>query len=135
MTNSQLIESILAIDMKGEPSTICPQGNENSRSSGSRIIGLFGGQKLAKKYRRWLQFEVVVLCLLMIIVWGLLTLPIIFYFHPLPVVSIRFNVHQWHCCWWQPTHQKPNNHIPFHFQENREAVVNRNETIMVLNGT
>ena len=66
-----------------------PQDNGNSSNSGSKVLG---DQKLAKKYRRWLQFEVAVLCVLMAVVWGLLTLPIIFYYHPAPVVSANLGL-------------------------------------------
>ena len=66
-------------------STPHPEGNKQSITS--KVSGLFGGDNLAVKYRRWLQFEVVALCVLMVIVWGLLTLPIIFYYLPVPAVS------------------------------------------------
>ena len=46
----------------------------------------FDGQAVLKKYKRRLRVEIVGLCVLMAIVWGLLTLPIIFYFSPTPVV-------------------------------------------------
>ncbi len=45
------------------------------------------GHGSLKKYQRWLRFELVGVCLLMAIVWGLLTLPIIFYYLPVAVVS------------------------------------------------
>lgn len=47
---------------------------------------LFGGKALLKKYQRWLRVEIVGICILMAIVWGLLSLPIVFYYIPVPVV-------------------------------------------------
>jgi hypothetical protein len=47
---------------------------------------LLGGEGLPKKYRIWLLLEVVVLCVLLIIVWGLLTIPVIIFFNT--VVSL-----------------------------------------------
>ena len=65
---------------------ISMEGKSTGSSSDSKVAGL-GGQNLAKPYQRWLQFEVVVLCFVMVIVWGLLMLPIVFFYHPIPVVS------------------------------------------------
>ena len=48
---------------------------------------LFGGQALVKKYQKWLRYEIVGLCILIAVVWGLLTLPIIFFYLPISVVS------------------------------------------------
>ena len=48
----------------------------------------FGGQVLLKKYMRRLQVEIVGLCVLMAIVWGLLTLPIVFFYRPVSVCEI-----------------------------------------------
>ena len=71
--------------MTEEANTPHPESDEHSTS---KVPGLFGGQNLTKMYRRWLQFEVIALCVLMVIVWGLLTIPIIFYYLPLPAVSV-----------------------------------------------
>ncbi len=42
-----------------------------------------------KKYQRWLRLELVGVCLLMAVVWALLTLPIIFYYLPVAVSILR----------------------------------------------
>ena len=47
-----------------------------------------GGRALVERYQRWLQYEVVGLGVLIVIVWALLTLPIIFFYLPLKVVSL-----------------------------------------------
>ena len=70
-------------DKAGVPSH--ESGNEKPASF---AIKEKGKDRLPKKYRRWLQFDIVLLTTLMVITWGLLTLPIVFYYHPLPVVSI-----------------------------------------------
>ena len=44
---------------------------------------------LLKKYQRRLNMELAGLCVLMGIVWGLLMLPIIFFYLPVAVVIIR----------------------------------------------
>ena len=61
------------------------EDKSSSNISDSKIAGLFGGQNLAKTYQKWLQLEVVALSFVMVIVWGLLMLPIVFYYHPIPV--------------------------------------------------
>ena len=43
------------------------------------------GQDQQRKYQRWLATELAGLCVLMAIVWGLLMLPIIFYYLPVDV--------------------------------------------------
>ena len=64
------------------------ENNANSTSSASSLrIKEKKEDQLEKKYRRWLQFDIILVVVLMIITWGLLTLPIIFYYHPIPVVS------------------------------------------------
>ena len=45
----------------------------------------FGGEDAERRYKLWLRAEIVGLCVLIVIVWGLLSLPIVFY--DLPVVS------------------------------------------------
>ena len=62
----------------------------NKSSDGANTHTPDSSQGLTKRYRIWLQFEVVLLCILMAVVWGLLSLPIIFYYHPIPVVSVSF---------------------------------------------
>ena len=60
---------------------------QNKKSKGAPSDVTFGGQALMKRYQKWLRVEIAGLCVLIIIVWGLLTLPIVFYYQPLPVVS------------------------------------------------
>ena len=64
------------------------EGQENAeRSSKKQEEGsTFDGQSLLRKYRRLLRVEVAGLCVLMVVVWGLLALPVVFYFLPLAVV-------------------------------------------------
>ena len=50
---------------------------------------LFGAHAILKKYKTKLRVEVVGLFALMVVVWGLLTLPIIFYFIPSSLVSVN----------------------------------------------
>ena len=49
--------------------------------------GNFDGQASQRKYQKWIKVELVALCVLMAIVWALLTLPIIFYYLPFELVS------------------------------------------------
>ena len=75
--------------MTEEASTTYPKVNAGPFST--KVTGLFGGENMAKKYRRWLQFEVVALCVLMVIVWGLLSIPIIIFYFP-PAVNATVSV-------------------------------------------
>ena len=47
--------------------------------------GKFSGENAERRYKLWLRAEIVGLCVLIVIVWGLLSLPIAFYY--IPVVS------------------------------------------------
>jgi hypothetical protein len=60
------------------------QGSHNCKSR--LLVWLLGGEDLPRKYRIWLLLEVVVLCVLMIVVWGLLTIPVVLVFSPLQVM-------------------------------------------------
>ena len=64
------------------------QLNEKQDPGDSKLKeDLFGGQALVKKYEKWLRYEVIGLCIVIVIVWGLLTLPVIFFYLPVSVVS------------------------------------------------
>ena len=41
-----------------------------------------GAEEIERRYKKWLRAEVVGLAVLIIIVWGLLLLPIVFYYLP-----------------------------------------------------
>lgn len=43
------------------------------------------GQAVLKKHKRRLRVVNVGLCVLMVIVWGLLTLPIVFFYNPISI--------------------------------------------------
>ena len=45
--------------------------------------------KLLKKYHRRLHVELAGLCILMAIVWGLLMLPVVFFYLPVQVVRLK----------------------------------------------
>ena len=66
-----------------------PEGGKPSTAAVAEERDMLGGQAVLKKYKRRLRVEIVGLCVLMAIVWGLLTLPIVFYFYPTPVVSMQ----------------------------------------------
>ena len=50
--------------------------------------GKLGGDEAERRYRLCLRAEIVGLCVVIVIVWGLLLLPIVFYHIPLASVSI-----------------------------------------------
>ena len=51
--------------------------------------GKYGSQEAAeRRYKLWLRAEIVGLCILILIVWGLLLLPIVFYHQPVVSRSI-----------------------------------------------
>ena len=60
-----------------------PQRNQKQEDSKSSTR--FGGGDLEHRYKLCLRAEIVGLCVLIVIVWGLMSLPIVFYH--LPVVS------------------------------------------------
>ena len=57
---------------------------ESSVSGGGKL----GGDEAERRYRLCLRAEIVGLCVVIVIVWGLLLLPIVFYHIPLASVSI-----------------------------------------------
>ena len=68
--------------MEGQENATTSERSSKKQEEGST----FDGQSLLRKYRRLLRVEVAVLCVLMVVVWGLLALPVVFYFLPLAVV-------------------------------------------------
>ena len=60
-----------------------PRNQKQEDSKSSKRFG--GGDELEHRYKLCLRAEIVGLCVLIVIVWGLLSLPIVFYH--LPVVS------------------------------------------------
>ena len=60
----------------------------NTKRESRRGSAKYGGQEAAeKRYKLWLRAEIVGLCILILIVWGLLLLPIVFYHQPVVSVS------------------------------------------------
>lgn len=57
----------------------------NQKEDNSKSSKRFGGGDLEHRYKLCLRAEIVGLCVLIVIVWGLLSLPIVFYH--LPIVS------------------------------------------------
>ena len=45
-----------------------------------------GGDEAERKYKTWLRVEIVALCVVILIVWGLLLLPVVFYNLPASTV-------------------------------------------------
>ena len=72
-------------------------GGSGGQISNSPVVpeekDLFGAHAILKKYKTKLRVEVVGLFALMVVVWGLLTLPIIFYFIPSSLVSVTERNH------------------------------------------
>lgn len=64
-------------------SRAAPQSNQKQEDSKSSKR--FGGDDLERRYKLCLRAEIVGLSVLIVVVWGLLSLPIVFYH--LPVVS------------------------------------------------
>ena len=52
-----------------------------------------GAEEIERRYKKWLRAEIVGLAVLIIIVWGLLLLPIIFYHLPNVQSSDRVSIH------------------------------------------
>lgn len=78
--------------MKGNINTaeaLSPDSDLNAESSSAKMTeerDVFGGQAVLKKYKTKLRVEFIGLFALMAVVWGLLTLPIIFYYIPSSLV-------------------------------------------------
>lgn len=61
--------------------------------------GKLGGDEAERRYKLCLRAEIVGLCVVIVIVWGLLLLPIVFYHLPLASVSVKLSRHSWqHAC-------------------------------------
>ena len=75
-------------DIKSKNVLTLPPGRHETADTGQSTPGRkFGGDEAERRYKIWLRAEIVGLCIVIVIVWGLLFLPIIFYH--LPIVSDR----------------------------------------------
>ena len=63
-----------------------------SRSQKQGKSGKFGGDDVERRYKLCLRAEIVGLCIVIVIVWGLLLLPIVFYHLPVATVSVKPSV-------------------------------------------
>ena len=66
--------------------------NTLSRSQKQDKSGKLGGDDVERRYKLCLRAEIVGLCIVIVIVWGLLLLPIVFYHLPVATVSAKPSV-------------------------------------------
>ena len=67
-------------EFQGKDSRLNGTNTERETRGGSCKYG--GKEAVERRYKLWLRAEIVGLCILILIVWGLLLLPIVFYHQP-----------------------------------------------------
>ena len=61
----------------------------NYSTSATRRSTIVDGAAKVAKYKRWIWVEIVALSLLIVVVWCLLSLPVVFFHLPIALVSCR----------------------------------------------
>ena len=71
--------------MNTDTTTAVSLSLQSEKPSSAAVAEKGDSQPVFKKYKKRLRVEIVGLCVLMVIVWGLLTFPIVFFYKPLAV--------------------------------------------------